>query len=226
MFRDINGDGAPDLYVCNDNVSPDPNLDQFWKGHLSTIDPFSFRHTSRSSMGIDFADIDRDGQDDLIVVDMLAHEPDKRITQLVKDLPDPGERERVDSRPQYNRNTLFFGRPDGTYAEGALLAGVAATDWSWCPIFLDVDLDGYEDLLVSNGFEADVMDQDRKEELRNTQRHMARSELRRTLEFFSHWRTPNVAFRNRRDGTFEPMSRRVGLRSRGNFPWHGSGRPG
>src|SRR5262249_730484 len=23
MFRDLNGDGAPDLYVCNDNASPD-----------------------------------------------------------------------------------------------------------------------------------------------------------------------------------------------------------
>src|SRR5258708_4630614 len=181
MFRDLNGDGAPDLYVCNDNVSPDRIWINCGKGTFRLIDPLSFRHTSRSSMGIDFADIDRDGYDDIIVVDMLAREHGKRMTQLVKDVPDPGERERVEARPQYNRNTLFFGRPDGTYAEAALMAGVAATDWSWCPIFLDIDLDGYEDLLVSNGFESDVMDQDRKDELRNPQRHFTRSELRRTL---------------------------------------------
>src|SRR5438552_2683088 len=126
---------------------------------LLAIDPFSLRHTSRSSMGIDFADIDRDGHDDFIVVDMLAREHEKRMTQLFKDLPDSQERERIDSRPRYSRNTLFFGRPDGSYVETALMAGVAATDWSWCPIFIDVDLDGYEDLLVSNGFEFDVLDQ-------------------------------------------------------------------
>ncbi len=211
MFRDLNGDGAPDLYVCNDNVSPDRIWINSGKGTFRLIDPLSFRHTSRSSMGVDFADIDRDGYDDLIVVDMLAREHAKRMTQLVKDLPDPAERERVDGRPQYNRNTLFFGRPDGTYAEAALRAGVAATDWSWCPIFLDVDLDGYEDLLVSNGFESDVMDQDRKNDLRKPQRHFTRNELRRTMEFYPRWRTANAAFRNRHDGTFEPMSREWGF---------------
>jgi hypothetical protein len=30
MFRDMNGDGAPDLYVCNDGDSPGPHLDQRW----------------------------------------------------------------------------------------------------------------------------------------------------------------------------------------------------
>jgi len=127
------------------------SLDQFGKGTFRAIDPFSLRHTSRSSMGIDFADIDRDGHDDFIVVDMLAREHEKRMTQLFKDLPDSQERERIDSRPRYSRNTLFFGRPNGSYVEAALMAGVAATDWSWCPIFIDVDLDGYEDLLVTNG---------------------------------------------------------------------------
>ena len=30
-------------------------------------------------------------------------------------------------------------------------AGVNASEWSWGPVFLDVDLDGYEDLLIPNG---------------------------------------------------------------------------
>src|SRR5437867_10793831 len=115
MFRDLNGDGAPDVYVCNDNVSPDRIWINSGKGTFRLIEPLSFRHTSCSSMGVDFADIDRDGYDDLIVVDMLAREHAKRMTQLVKDLPDPAERERVDARQQYNRNTLCFGRPDVTY---------------------------------------------------------------------------------------------------------------
>ena len=58
------------------------------------------------------------------------------------------------------RNTLQLNRGDGTYAEIAQLAGLDATEWSWCPIFLDVDLDGYEDLIISTGNMHDVMDVD------------------------------------------------------------------
>src|SRR5437762_9042492 len=88
MFRDMNGDGVPDLYVCNDNVSPDRIWINSGRGTFRAIEPFAFRHTSRSSMGADFADIDRDGHDDIMVVDMLARQHGKRMTQLVKDLPD------------------------------------------------------------------------------------------------------------------------------------------
>ncbi len=211
MFRDLNGDGSPDLYVCNDNVSPDRIWINSGKGTFRAVDPLSFRHTSRSSMGVDFGDIDRDGHDDIIVVDMLAREHGKRMTQLVKELPDPQERELMEARPQYNRNMLFFGRSDGSYAEAALMAGVAASDWSWCPIFLDVDLDGYEDLLITNGFEFDVMDQDSHDELGDPRRRFTREQLKRSLSLRPHWRTQNVAFRNRRDGTFEPMSRQWGF---------------
>jgi hypothetical protein len=181
------------------------------KGTFRALEPLKLRHTSRASMGVDFADIDRDGRDDFIVVDMLAREHGKRMTQLFKDALDPLNRERIETRPRYGRNTLFLGRPDGSYAEAAYLAGVAASDWSWCPIFLDVDLDGYEDLLVSNGFEYDVLDQDSQNEIKNPQRRLTRDQLRRSNQFRPHARTSNAAFRNRSDGTFAPMSREWGF---------------
>src|SRR5262249_41943962 len=98
-----------------------------------------------------------------------------------------------------------------TYAEAALMAGIAATDWSWCPVFLDVDLDGYEDLLITTGFESDVMDQDRKDQLRNPQHRLSRNEMKRSLELYPQWHTPKAAFRNRRDGTFESSGREWGF---------------
>jgi hypothetical protein len=203
MFRDINGDGAPDLFVSNDNASPC----RFWlntgRGTFRLMEPLAFRHLSRSSMGLDFADVNRDGLDDFLVLDMLAREHGKRMTQLVRSVPDPTLRERVMERPLYNRNVLFLGQTDGFFTEVALWAGVAASDWSWCPMFLDVDLDGYEDLLVTNGFEQDVMDQDSTEGV--GRRRWTLDEMRRYRGVHPAWRTPNASFRNRGDGSFEPM---------------------
>jgi len=216
MFRDINGDGVPDLYVCNDNAS---RADRVWinsgRGTFRAAEPLMLRHTSRASMGVDFADIDRDGHDDFIVLDMLAREHERRMTQLFKDAPDPQERERIDARPRYGRNMLFLGTPDGSYTEAALMAGIAATDWSWCAIFIDVDLDGFEDLLATTGFEFDVLDQDSQNELRNTGRRFTDEQLKRSIQFRPHARSRNAAFRNLGNGTFKPMGREWGFDQEG-----------
>ncbi len=214
MFRDLNGDGRPDLYVCNDNTSPDRIWINTGSWTFRAIDPLKFRHTSRSSMGLDFADLDRDGLDDLFVVDMLARNHAKRVTQLVRDRPNPLDGERVAERPQFNRNTLFFGRPGGFFVEAAFQAGVVATDWTWCPVFLDVDLDGYEDLLVSNGFEFDVMDQDSQDMIKASRR-LTEAQLKRSMQLRPGWRTRNEAFHNRQDGTFEPVGARWGFNQAG-----------
>jgi hypothetical protein len=52
---------------------------------------------------------------------------------------------------QYGRNNLQFNRRNGMFSEVALYAGVAATDWSWSPLWLDFDNDGLKDLFISNG---------------------------------------------------------------------------
>ncbi len=204
MFRDLNGDGLPDLYVCNDNTSPDRIWMNAGNWQFRALDPLRLRHTSRSSMGIDIGDLNRDGWDDLFVVDMLARDPAKRMTQLMRDRPLMSDGERPEERPQFNRNTLFFGRPDGSFAETALMAGLAATDWTWTSLFLDVDLDGYEDILVTNGFEFDVMDQDSQEVIKDGRRRLTDAQLKRSMQFRPNWRTRNAAFHNLGNGRFEP----------------------
>ncbi len=209
MFRDLNGDGFPDLYVCNDNPSPDRVWINTGKGAFQLLDALKLRHTSRSSMGVDFADINRDGRDDFFVLDMLARSHAKRMTQLVKQHSSSEIVRQWKGRPRYNRNTLFLGQSDGSFVEVALMAGVAATDWSWCPAFVDVDLDGYEDLLVSNGFDFDVLDQDSHNQLRTLK--LSPFDRKRSRQFHPSLPLKNVAFRNRGDGVFEEVSARWGF---------------
>ena len=209
MFRDINRDGFPDLYVCNDNAS----LDRVWlnsgKGTFRALPPLQLRHTSRSSMGVDFADVNRDGHDDFFVLDMLSQDHAKRMTQLVKQYSSGAVIRQWNGRPRYNRNTLFLGGVDGFFVETALMAGVAASEWSWCPVFVDVDLDGYEDLLVSNGFLFDVLDQDSHNQLRTLK--LSKFDRKRSRQFHPSLPLKNVAFRNRGDGTFEEVSTQWGF---------------
>src|SRR5262249_52871631 len=145
MFRDINRDGLPDLYVCNDFQSPD----RFWinqgSNHFRLLPRLAQRRTSLSSMSVDFADLNRDGFDDLIVVDMLSrhHALRMRALSAVYALNFPIGY--FEDRPQYEQNTLFLNRGDTTFAEIAQYSGLEASEWSWSSIFLDVDLDGWED---------------------------------------------------------------------------------
>ncbi len=208
QFHDLNGDGAPDLYVCNDFVSPD----RFWlndgSGRFRALPRSALRTTSASSMGVDAADVDRDGDVDLLVVDMLSPDHRKRHVQLgerASRRPAPG----LDfDRLQVSRNTLLLSRGDGTFSEAALFAGLEASDWSWQPTFLDVDLDGYEDVLVANGVLRDFQNVDaaNRMEAFRAGRNLSQKEIHDWIGRFPSLETPNLAFRNRRDGTFEDAS--------------------
>ena len=168
------------------------------------------RQSSNFSMGVDFADIDRDGRDDFIVVDMLSRLHALRMTQMIETNLTPQMPGDIENRPQIRRNTLFWNRGDGTYAELANFAGVDASDWSWTPAFLDVDLDGYEDLLVSNGHAFDTQDLD----VSNVVAEKTPDGARKHLLQFPKLETPKYAFRNRSDLTFEEVGAQWGFNSK------------
>ncbi len=165
-FRDINGDGSPDLYVCNDYWTPDRVWINDGHGHFRSMDYRALRNTSSSSMGVDFADLNQSGHYDFLVVDMLARDPAMRHRQMFAQEPIPLPVGAYNNRPQLMRNTLQAARGDGTFAEIAQFAGLAASDWAWCPLFLDVDLDGYPDVLITAGHYRDVQDWDANENMK------------------------------------------------------------
>ncbi len=208
MFRDMNGDLAPDLYVCNDFSAPDRIWLNQGDGTFQLMPALALRNTSRFAMGIDFADLDRDGHDDFVVMDMLSRDHERRHIQMGEP---PLGREVGDDltrRPQFSRNTLYRNRGDNTYAEVAYWAGTHAAEWAWTPAFLDVDLDGFEDLLVTNGHERDALNADVKTQIEAQVRDpkLTRQAILMLSAMFARLDTPNVAFRNRGDFTFEDVS--------------------
>ncbi len=207
-FRDVNGDGMPDLYVCNDFHSPDRLWINRGDGSYRMAPPMALRKASWFGMGVDFGDLDRDGHDDFLVVDMLSRDPVKRHVQVGSHMRREHPPGQVEDRPEYSRNTLFWGRGDVTWQEGAWASGLHASEWSWAPVFLDVDLDGYEDILITTGFERDVQDADvaaRLEEVRRRERIPDARALLMRREF-PPLNEPNLAWRNLGGRRFEENS--------------------
>src|SRR5438876_764409 len=164
-------------------------------------------------MGVDFADLNRDGYDEIFVADMLSRDHQKRHTQENDHKSVVLPIGQIDNRPSYARNTLFLNHGDGDYSEIAYFSGVSASDWSWCPIFLDVDLDGYEDILISTGFERDVQDIDIAGYLEKVrqEKNLPDLEALNQRKMFPRLDTPNVAFRNKGDLTFAEVGRAWGF---------------
>jgi hypothetical protein len=213
VIRDINQDGKPDLYVCNDFQDPDHLWLGDGRGGFRAIVREAIRSTPHFSMTADFADFNQDGLDDFFVTDMVSRFQDLRIRQVRPSIPPITQtREKAWDRPQVRRNFLYLNRGDGTYADIANYAGVAASDWSWSTALLDVDLDGYPDILVGSGHYFDTQDQDALERV-NAMSLADKGDPRKTLTLYPPLLTPNFAFHNRTNFTFEEVGKHWGFNS-------------
>ncbi len=212
MFRDLNGDGHPDIYECNDFQTPDRIWMNDGTGRFQEIDKLALRSTGVFSMGVSFADINHDGLDDFLVCDMLSRFHDLRMRQMGLTNSPPHTPGLIDDRPQIRRNTLFLNRGDGTYAEIANYAGLEASDWTWNPLFLDVDLDGWDDMLISNGHARDTQDHDAIQRMGSLGKQTVQAS-RTNLLLFPLLQTPNMAFQNRRELSFAEVGAQWGFNS-------------
>lgn len=217
---DLNEDGWPDLYISNDYLSNDLLWINQQDGSFRDEASRYFRHTSYSAMGHDIGDINADGRPDLFTVDMLP--PDNLRKKLMFGATNYDRfRSEIQAgyAPQYMKNTLqlnrgWTGDSVPVFAEVSELAGVAATDWSWSARFADLDLDGWEDLLITNGYPRDITNRDfadyKAGQLFGGQAAdlgMLATKLRELPGVY----LPNVVFRNTGGCTFSDQSREWGF---------------
>ncbi|MCB0595342.1 MAG: VCBS repeat-containing protein [Lewinellaceae bacterium] len=149
---DVDLDGWPDIYIGNDFHENDYLYINQKDGTFKEMLNDQMMHTSRFSMGVDMADINNDGFDEVISLDMAPDDPVILKSSQGENAYDVYSfKLRFGYNHQYARNNLQLNQGNNTFSEIALFSGVYATDWSWSPLFMDFDLDGYKDLFISNG---------------------------------------------------------------------------
>jgi enediyne biosynthesis protein E4 len=159
---DFNNDGFDDIYVSNDFQENDYYYINQGNGTFKEMNKEAFGHESKSSMGNDIADINNDGWPDIITLDMLPENETVLKSSVLDEPPDKfNQRIKAGYNYQYARNCLQLNVGRGRkFSDIALYSGIAATDWSWSPLIADFNLDGINDIFVSNGIKNRLNDLD------------------------------------------------------------------
>ncbi len=166
-MTDINSDGYPDIYIANDFISDDIlYVNQGGKYFIDKSHEL-LKHTSYNSMGVDISDIDCDGLEDIIVVDMLPYDNLRQKTMLGSINFDKYQ---LSLQEGYNtqivKNTIQIHNGKGRdgliypFSEIGTLLDMHDTDWSWAPLIADFDNDLDQDVYISNGYGKNITDLD------------------------------------------------------------------
>ena len=214
---DINQDGFPDIYVGNDFHEDDYVYLNNGDGTFREVGREVLGHTSRFSMGNDVADFNNDGLPDIVSLDMLPADPVILKASAAEDTYDVFDfKLNFGYSYQLARNTLQLNMGNGKFSEIGLYSGVAATDWSWTPLFCDLDNDGYKDLFISNGIRRRSNDLDYINFIssREVQAKIQENITPEGLDLINkipELKIDNFVFRNNGDLTFENKSEEWGL---------------
>lgn len=214
---DINLDGYPDIYIGNDFHENDYLYINQKNGQFKDLAGNEMMHTSQYTMGVDVADANNDGFPEIISVDMLPSDPYILKRSLGEDTYDIFFLKiGYGYNYQYTRNNLQLNKRNNHFSETGLYSGVAATDWSWSPLWMDFNNDGLKDLFISNGIpkrmnDIDyinyVSDQEIQDKIRDNKLNEKDEAL---IKKFPQIKIPNKFFLNKGSMEFEDLQGQIG----------------
>ena len=148
-WEDYDNDGDSDLYVAND----------YGQNCLYRNDDGRFVNVAEeagvvdfgSGMSVSWADYNRDGLVDLYVGNMFSS-AGSRITRQAQFKANEDEQVRSLYRRFAKGNSLFANSAGGNFRDVGAEAAVEMGRWAWSSVFADLNNDGWDDLLVANGY--------------------------------------------------------------------------
>ncbi len=169
VAADINNDGWTDLYISNDYTQPNVLWINNQDGTFTNEINKQMGHGAYFSMGCDVNDFNNDGLPDIVAVDMAAKDHVTAKTSMASMQPASFAKmtEYYGYVPQYMFNELQLNNGNGQFSEIANMAGTSKTEWSWAPLFADFDNDGFKDLIITNGYKQNSLDNDFRVKLKN-----------------------------------------------------------
>jgi hypothetical protein len=154
MWEDYDNDGDVDLYVANDfgrnnlyrnDVDANGNRRFVDCAHQAGVEDIA------AGMSVSWGDYNQDGWMDLYVSNMFSS-AGNRITTQKQFQADADGQTRQNMQRHARGNSLFENQRDGTFQDVSVEAAVTMGRWAWGSLFTDINNDGWEDLVVANGF--------------------------------------------------------------------------
>ena len=214
---DMNRDGWPDIYISNDFFERDYLYINNKNGTFTECLEDELSEISTGAMGADVADINNDSWPEIFTTEMTPEDNSRLKTKaLFEDWETYRMKVKNGYFNQFARDVLQLNNRNGTFSEIGRFSGVAATDWSWGALIMDLDNDGWKDIFVANGIYKDLLDRDYLDIYSNPSmmRTLIKSEEKAILSLIRmipSVRLPNYAFHNNGDLTFTNLSSQWGL---------------
>lgn len=216
---DFNKDGWKDIYVTNDYISNNVLYVNNKDGTFTDKIRSYFKHTAANAMGSEVTDINNDGLLDVVELDMNPEDNFRKKMMLnANSYQTYQNSDYFDYQYQYVRNVVQLNQGprvnggdsigDPVFSDISFFTNLAETDWSWAPMVVDFDNDGFRDVVVTNGFPRDVTDHDFVA-FRNMAYTIASKQ--QMLEQIPEVKIHNYAFRNTGALRFEDVSKTWGF---------------
>ncbi|GGG55708.1 hypothetical protein GCM10011414_26970 [Croceivirga lutea] len=214
---DINNDNLLDFYVASDYYIPDALFINNGDGTFSDKIKSYTQQISFYGMGMDIADINNDGLQDIFVLDMAAddHVRSKTLMASMNTARFDYLTQKAGYHHQYMYNSLQLNLGNNKFSNVVQQTNLANTDWSWSILMADYDLDADKDIFVTNGYRRYALDNDLQQEVyRAKVKYNGNVPLevkKRLYESMPSEKLPNILYENKGNLNFKENAKDWGL---------------